>query len=130
MSYYIAKTVDGAFDGVVSRVIESLKTQGFGVLTDIDVQATLKSKIGADMPRYRILGACNPSFAHEALKREDKLGVLLPCNVIVRETADRRVEVASVDPVVAMERTGNRELEGTAREVRKRLAAVIESIGP
>jgi uncharacterized protein (DUF302 family) len=129
MSYYIAKTVDGAFEGVVARVIENLKTQGFGVLTDIDVQATLKAKIGADMPRYRILGACNPSFAHEALKREDKLGVLLPCNVIVRETADRRVEVASVDPVVAMERTGNRELEGTAREVRKRLASVIESIG-
>jgi uncharacterized protein (DUF302 family) len=130
MSYYIAKTVDGPFDGVVSRVIESLKGQGFGVLTDIDVQATLKSKIGADMPRYRILGACNPTFAHEALQREDKLGVLLPCNVIVRETADRRVEVASVDPVVAMERTGNRELEVTAREVRKRLAAVVESIGP
>ena len=129
MSYYIAKTVDGAFDGVVARVIESLKTQGFGVLTDIDVQATLKAKIGADMLRYRILGACNPSFAHEALKSEDKLGVLLPCNVIVRETADRRVEVASVDPVVAMERTGNPELEGTAREVRKRLASVIESIG-
>jgi uncharacterized protein (DUF302 family) len=129
MSYYIAKTVDGAFEGVVARVIENLKTQGFGVLTDIDVQATLKAKIGADMPRYRILGACNPSFAHEALKREDKLGVLLPCNVIVRETADRRVEVASVDPVVAMERTGNRELEETAREVRQRLASVIESIG-
>jgi uncharacterized protein (DUF302 family) len=129
MSYYIAKTVDGAFDGVVARVIENLKIQGFGVLTDIDVQATLKAKIGADMPRYRILGACNPSFAHEALKRENKLGVLLPCNVIVRETADRRVEVASVDPVVAMDRTGNRELEGTAREVRKRLASVIESIG-
>ena len=130
MSYYIATTVDGAFDDVVSRVIESLKTQGFGVLTDIDVQATLKSKIGAAIPHYRILGACNPSFAHEALKREDKLGVLLPCNVIVRETADGRVEVASVDPVVAMERTGNRELEGTAREVRKRLATVIESIAP
>ncbi len=130
MSYYIATTVDGAFDDVVSRVIESLKTQNFGVLTDIDVQATLKSKIGAAIPRYRILGACNPSFAHEALKREDKLGVLLPCNVIVLETADGRVEVASVDPVVAMERTGNRELESTAREVRKRLATVIESIAP
>jgi uncharacterized protein (DUF302 family) len=130
MSYYIAKTVDGPFDVVVSKVIESLKAEEFGVLTDIDVQATLKSKLGADMPRYRILGACNPRFAHEALQREDKLGVLLPCNVIVRETADGRVEVASVDPVVAMERTGNRELEGTAREVRRRLSNVVEKLAP
>jgi uncharacterized protein (DUF302 family) len=129
MSYYIAKTVNGPFDAVVTEVIEGLKAEGFGVLTDIDVQATLKSKLGVDMPRYRILGACNPRFAHEALKREDKLGVLLPCNVIVRETADQRVEVASVDPVVAMERTGNRELEGTAREVRQRLSNVVEGIG-
>jgi uncharacterized protein (DUF302 family) len=129
MSYYIAKTVNGPFDAVLSEVIEGLKAEGFGVLTDIDVQATLKSKLGADMPRYRILGACNPRFAHEALKREDKLGVLLPCNVIVRETADQRVEVASVDPVVAMERTGNRELESTAREVRQRLSNVVEGIG-
>jgi uncharacterized protein (DUF302 family) len=129
MSYYIAKTVNGPFDAVVAEVIEGLKAEGFGVLTDIDVQATLKSKLGADMPRYRILGACNPRFAHEALNREDKLGVLLPCNVIVRETADQRVEVASVDPVVAIERTGNRELESTAREVRQRLSNVVEGIG-
>ena len=129
MSYYMAKTVNSPFDAVVSEVIERLKAQGFGVLTDIDVQATLKSKLGADMPRYRILGACNPRFAHEALQREDKLGVLLPCNVIVRETADQRVEVASVDPVVAMERTGNRELERTAEEVRSRLLSVVQGIG-
>ena len=128
MSYYMAKTVDSPFDAVVSEVIERLKAQGFGVLTDIDVQATLKSKLGADMPRYRILGACNPRFAHEALQREDKLGVLLPCNVIVRETADQRVEVASIDPVLAMERTGNRELEGTAQEVRARLLNVVQGI--
>ena len=129
MSYYIAKTVDGPFDAVVSEVIEGLKAQGFGVLTDIDVQATLKAKLGADMPRYRILGACNPRFAHEALKREDKLGVLLPCNVIVRDTADQRVEVASVDPVVAMERTGKRELESMAHEVRNRLLNVVQGVG-
>ena len=89
-----------------------------GVLTDIDVQATLKNKIGVDVPRYRILGACNPQLAHEGLKVENKLGVLLPCNVIVRETSDRQVEVASVDPVNAMERTGNPALAGTAQSVR------------
>jgi uncharacterized protein (DUF302 family) len=129
MTYYIAKTVGGPFDAVISEVIERLKAEGFGVLTDIDVQATLKSKIGAEMPRYRILGACNPRYAYEALKLEDKLGVLLPCNVIVRETPDQRVEVATVDPVAAMERTGNRELDSTAHKVRKHLSNVVESIG-
>src|SRR5687767_2872836 len=110
MTYYIAKTHSEPFDAVVASVIERLKVEGFGVLTDIDVQATLKTKIGADMPKYRILGACNPRLAHEALKLEDKLGVMLPCNVIVRESADGKVEVAAVDPVTAMERTGNAAL--------------------
>jgi uncharacterized protein (DUF302 family) len=128
MSYYIAKTVSGGFDAVLATVIERLKAEGFGVLTEIDVQATLKNKIGADLPKYRILGACNPSFAHEALKLENKLGVLLPCNVIVREESDGRVEVASVDPVVAMERTENRALADTAAEVRRRLANVVEGL--
>ena len=129
MSYYIARTVSLPFDAVITAVIEQLKAQGFGVLTDIDVQATLKAKLGADVRKYRILGACNPSFAHEALKLEDKLGVLLPCNLIVRETADKRVEIASVDPVVAMERTGNPALATTAEEVRRRLSSVIASFG-
>ena len=130
MNYYIAKETRQPFDQAVAQVIERLKVEGFGVLTDIDVSATLKSKIGAELPRYRILGACNPTLAHEGLKMEDKLGVLLPCNVIVRETADGRVEVASVDPVAAMERTGNPALARVAIEVRKRLANVLESIGP
>ena len=129
MSYYIAKTVAGPFDAVVTDVTSCLKAQGFGVLTDIDVQATLKSKIGADTPKYRILGACNPHFAHEALRIEDKLGVLLPCNVIVRETSDSLVEVASVDPVPAMERTGNPALRSTAEEVRRLLSAAIARVG-
>ncbi len=128
MAYYIAGTVAGRFEDVLAEVIEGLKREGFGVLTDIDVQATLKSKIGIDMPKYRILGACNPSFAHEALKLEDKLGVLLPCNVIVREHSEGQVEVASVDPIVAMERTGNPALAKTAAEVRWRLANVIEAL--
>ena len=128
MSYYIARTVSLPFEAAVAQVTERLKTEGFGVLTDIDVQATLKSKIGADVPKYRILGACNPRFAHEALKLEDKLGVLLPCNVIVRETADGRVEIASVDPVTAMERTGNPALAATADEVRRRLSSAIAAV--
>jgi uncharacterized protein (DUF302 family) len=129
MGYYISRTVDRPFDAVVADVAACLKQQGFGLLTDIDVQATLKSKIGADMTKYRILGACNPRFAHEALRIEDKLGVLLPCNVIVRETLDHKVEVASVDPVAAMERTGNPALKSTAEEVHRLLSKAISQIG-
>ena len=129
MSYYIAKTVSGPFDAVVADVTAQLKAQGFGVLTDIDVQATLKAKLGADIPKYRILGACNPQFAHEALKIEERLGVLLPCNVIVRETSDQRIEVASIDPVAAMERTENPALKKTAEEVRRLLAQAIAQVG-
>jgi len=129
MTYYIAKTVSKPFDSVVADVIARLKAQGFGVLSDIDVQATLKSKIGEDIPKYRILGACNPRFAYEALKIEDKLGVLLPCNVIVRETSDKRVEVAAVDPVSSMERTGNPALRSTAEEVRSLISKVVSAVG-
>ena len=129
MIYYIAKTVSAPFDSVVADVTFRLKMQGFGVLSDIDVQATLKSKIGADIPKYRILGACNPHFAQEALKIEDKIGVLLPCNVIIHEMPDKRVEVAAVDPVSSMERTGNSALQFTAEEVRRLLANVIAAVG-
>jgi len=129
MSYYIAKTISGAFDTVLADLTARLKNQGFGILTDIDVQSTLKSKLGVEVPRYRILGACNPRLAHEGLQIEDKLGVLLPCNVIVRETPDRRVEVASVDPVSAMERTGNPALRATAEHVRSLLAKVVAEVG-
>src|SRR5215469_14165811 len=128
MAYYISKTINKPFDAVVADVTARLKEQGFGLLTDIDVQATLKSKIGVDMGKYRILGACNPRFAHEALQVEDKLGVLLPCNVIVRETPDRKVEVASVDPVAAMERTDNPALRSTAEEVRRLLTNVVSQL--
>jgi uncharacterized protein (DUF302 family) len=126
MSYYISRLLDLPFDAAVAQTIERLKSQGFGVLTDIDIQATMKAKLGVDMRKYRILGACNPSFAHQALQLEDRLGVLLPCNVIVRETGDGKVEVASVDPVVAMEKTGNPLLVTTAQEVRRRLVAAID----
>jgi uncharacterized protein (DUF302 family) len=126
MSYYISRSTDLPFDAAVTQTIERLKAQGFGVLTDIDIQATLKAKLGVEMRKYRILGACNPSFAHQALQLEDRLGVLLPCNVIVRETADGKVEIASVDPVVAMDKTGNPLLVATAQEVRRRLVAAID----
>ena len=128
MSYYISNTVDRPFEEVVADVTARLKELGFGLLTDIDVQGTLKSKIGVDVAKYRILGACNPRFAHEALQIEDKLGVLLPCNVIVRETLDHKVEVASVDPVAAMERTGNPALRSTAEEIRRRLSSAVSEI--
>ncbi len=129
MNYYIAKTLQQDFDATVNEVTARLKEHGFGVLTDIDVQATLKAKIGVDTPKYRILGACNPRLAHEALQRETRLGVLLPCNVIVRETTEHHVEVASVDPVASLERTGNDALRSTAEKVRGELAAVIEALG-
>lgn len=125
MSYYIAKTVSKDFDAAVAEVTASLKEEGFGVLTDVDVQATFKSKLGVDSPRYRILGACNPRLAFEALRTEERLGVLLPCNVIVRETADHRTEVAGVDPVATLERTGNPALRATAERVRQMLSAAI-----
>jgi uncharacterized protein (DUF302 family) len=130
MSYYMARTFSRPFDTVVAEVVESLKAEGFGVLCDIDVQATLEAKIGAQIPKYRILGACNPRLAHAGLNLENKLGVLLPCNVIVRETAEHQVEVASVDPVNAMERTENPALAGTAEEVRQRLRRALAAIAP
>lgn len=127
MSYYLSRTVDAGFDEVVQRVTGALKGEGFGVLTDIDVQATLKAKLGAEMPPYRILGACNPSFAHQALQMEDKLGVLLPCNVIVRDAGGGRTEIAAIDPVASMERTENPKLASVAEEVRVRLRRAVAS---
>ena len=128
MSYYIAKETSLDFDAAVARITETLRAEGFGVLTDIDVQATLKAKLGADMPPYRILGACNPAFAHQALQIEDKLGVLLPCNVIVREAGAGRVEIAAIDPVSSMERTGNPALQVHAADVRARLERAVECV--
>ena len=128
MSYYLARSLPIGFDEAVSRVTAALKQEGFGVLTDIDVQATLKSKLGVDTPKYRILGACNPGFAHEALQLENKLGVLLPCNVIVRAEKDTQTEIAAIDPVSSMERVGNPKLAAIAEEVRGRLQRAIDSL--
>jgi uncharacterized protein (DUF302 family) len=127
MSYYIAKMVSGAFDEVIARVTEALKREGFGVLTDIDVSSTLRKKIDVDFRPYRILGACNPRLAHAALSVEDKIGVMLPCNVIVQET-EEGVEVAAVDPVASLGRVGNKALDDAARTVRAALARVVDSL--
>ena len=127
MTYYIAKTVSGDFDAVIERVVEALKKEGFGVLTEIDVAATLKKKIDVDFRPYRILGACNPKLAHQALMTEDKIGVMLPCNVIVQKT-DEGVEVAAVDPVASLGRVGNPALAETAESVKAMLARVVEGL--
>lgn len=128
MGYSLARTVGVDFDTAVARVTAGLKQEGFGVLSDIDVQATLKGKLGIDMPRYRILGACNPAFAHQALQMENRLGVLLPCNVVVREQAPGTTEVVAVDPVVSLGRVENPALAPLAVEVRQRLQRAIDSV--
>jgi uncharacterized protein (DUF302 family) len=127
MSYYFSKTIQASFDDAVARVTEALKTEGFGVLTDIDVKATMKKKLDVDFRNYRILGACNPPFAHQALQAEDKIGTLLPCNVIVQET-DAGVEVAAVDPLASMAAVDNPRLGQIGQQVRAKLQAVIDNL--
>jgi uncharacterized protein (DUF302 family) len=127
MSYYFAKTLDLPFGRAVEKTIAALKTQGFGVLTTIDVQATLKEKIGTDFHPYVILGACNPKMAHQALLVENKIGTMLPCNVIVQQR-DGKIEVAAIDPAASMQAVQNDELASVANEVRARLKVAVESI--
>ena len=128
MSYYFCRTLDIPFEEALGRVAEELQKEGFGVLTEIDVKATIKKKLGADFRNYRILGACNPPFAYEALKAEDKIGTMLPCNVIVQETPDGAVEVAAVDPVASMQAVLNPSLGQIAAEVQAKLKAVVENL--
>jgi uncharacterized protein (DUF302 family) len=116
-----------SFDSALSRVAEELEKEGFGVLTEIDVQATLKKKLDVDFRRYAILGACNPAFAHKALQAEDKIGVMLPCNVIVQETEDGAVEVAAIAPLSSMQAIDNPTLHDIASEVQEKLKRVISS---
>ncbi len=129
MTYYISRTLeDTSFDEVVERVRNALKTEGFGVLTEIDVKATLKKKLDIDFRPYLILGACNPPLAHRALSAEDKIGTMLPCNVIVQEPAAGSIEVAAIDPVASMMAVDNPALKPLAETVRDKLAAVIDAL--
>ena len=128
MSYYFSKVVDDNFDDAITRVTANLADAGFGVLTTIDISATLKKKIDVDFPRYTILGACNPGYAHKALLAEDKIGLMLPCNVIVQETADGKVEVSAVDPMASMMAVENESLGGVASDVQAMLKNVIEGL--
>ena len=128
MSYYLAKMLSGPFDEAVTRATEALQAEGFGILTDIDVSATLKKKIGVDYPAYRILGACNPALAHEALMLENKVGTMLPCNVVVRDAGNGQTEVAAIDPVASMQAIDNPALKQAAGQVRSKLEKVIAGL--
>jgi len=129
MDYYFSKTLtDTTFDDVIERTVQALKKEDFGILTEIDIKTTLKKKLGVDFPNYRILGACNPPFAYKALQAEDKIGTMLPCNVIVRETKNGHIEVAAVDPMASMMGVENEALAGIAEEVRDKLKRAVESL--
>jgi uncharacterized protein (DUF302 family) len=128
MSYYFNKTLALPFDEAVDRVKAELKKDGFGILTEIDVRKTLREKLGVDFRPYRILGACNPPFAYKALMAEDKIGTMLPCNVIVQEMAPGRVEVAAIDPLASMAAVQNPDLAAIGLEVREKLKAAVERL--
>ena len=128
MSYAFSKSVDDSFEEAVERVTARLAEEGFGVLTTIDVTSTLKNKLDVDFQRYTILGACNPNFAYKALQAEDKIGVMLPCNVIVQQKDGEKVEVSAVDPLASMQAVENPSLGEIATEVKQKLQSVIEGL--
>ena len=128
MNYYFNKDVDYSFDTAIEKVSDALGKEGFGILTQIDVKETLKKKLDVDFYRYQILGACNPAFAYKALQTEDKIGTMLPCNIIVQEKGEGKVEVSAVDPLASMQAIENPDLKVIAEEVRDKLKLVIESL--
>ena len=128
MSYYFSKTLSVPFDKAIEQVTAALATKGFGVLTTIDVKATLKKKLDVDFQPYTILGACNPGFAHQALQKESRIGTMLPCNVIVQQMPDGKVEVSAVDPIASMQAIENPELRGVATQVQALLKEVVDSL--
>ena len=128
MSYYFSKKLHVTFEKPMSRVIEELRLEGFGILTEIDVTETLKRKLNVDFPNYTILGACNPPFAYRALQAEPKIGLMLPCNVVIRELADGEIEVSAVDPLASMQSIKNIELQAIAGEIQLKLKKVIDQL--
>ncbi len=128
MGYYFNKTLNMSFDQAVVKVTEELKKEGFGIMSEIDVQEALKKKLDVDFRKYRILGACNPPFAYKALQAEDKIGTMLPCNVIVQESSGGKVEVAAIDPVASMQAIQNPSLSSIAEQVRAKLKKVVDSL--
>jgi uncharacterized protein (DUF302 family) len=128
MSYYFSKNLGWNFDEAIQKVTTQLKEEGFGILTEIDVKDTLKKKLDVDFHRYQILGACNPPFAYQALQVENKIGTMLPCNVIVQETPDGKVEIAAIDPVASMQAVNNPKLWEVAKQVQNKLRLVIENL--
>ncbi|MCP5386039.1 MAG: DUF302 domain-containing protein [Novosphingobium sp.] len=128
MSYYCAKTLETDFESAVRRATEALKQEGFGIITQIDVRETFKNKIGVDFRDYRILGACNPQLAHEALQIEDKVGTMLPCNVVVQDLGSGKVEIAAIDPVASMMAIDNPQLTRAAEQVREKLRRAVECL--
>jgi len=128
MKYYFSKVIHTSFDAAVERVKEALKKEGFGVLTEVDVQAMLKAKLGVNFQKYRILGACSPSHAYEALKKENKIGTMLPCNVIVQEFREGEAEVAAIDPIASMQAVENPALIGIAQAVQQKLKSVVDNL--
>ena len=126
MKYYFNKTIKGTFEEVIDKVTQGLKDEGFGILTEIDVTATLKEKLDIDYKKYRILGACNPPYAHKALEAEDKIGTMLPCNVIVQEIEEGNIEVAAVNPMASMQAVENKKLNKVAEEITDKLEKIIK----
>ncbi len=126
--YYFNKKLDTSFDDAIKQITEQLKQRGFGILTEIDVKQTFKMKLDVEFRNYRILGACNPNFAFKAFTAEDKIGTMLPCNVIVQELEDGKIEVAAIDPIESMKAVENETLGKVASEVRELLKASIESL--
>lgn len=128
MAYYFSKTMHTDFDNAIAQVTEGLKKEGFGILTEIDVKETFRKKLDVDFKKYKILGACNPQFAYQALQAEEAIGTMLPCNVIVRENEKGNIEVSAVDPVASMQAVSNNQLGAIAGEVREKLKSVIENL--
>ncbi|SDD89642.1 Uncharacterized conserved protein, DUF302 family [Pricia antarctica] len=128
MNYYFNKTIKGTFEEVIDKVTKGLKDEGFGILTEIDVTATLKKKLDVNFKKYRILGTCNPPYAHKALQAEDKIGTMLPCNVIVQEIEDGVIEVAAVNPMASMQAVENEKLNDVANEITSMLESVIQKL--